>query len=81
MCFDQTHGLKIAGRKGRWDGETNSRFRVPSLGMLFVYYLLARHEEQRMLAKHGESYRQYMQQTAMFIPGEPGGEIFSVLFD
>jgi len=48
--------------------------------MLFVYYLLARHEEQRMLAKHGESYRQYMQQTAMFFPGEPGGKIFRVLF-
>jgi protein-S-isoprenylcysteine O-methyltransferase Ste14 len=50
------------------------------VSMLFVYYLLARHEEQRMLAKHGESYRQYMQQTAMFLPGEPGGKIFSVLF-
>ena len=48
--------------------------------MLFVYYLLARHEEQRMLAKHGKSYRQYMQQTTMFLPGEPGGKIFSVLF-
>jgi protein-S-isoprenylcysteine O-methyltransferase Ste14 len=50
------------------------------VSMLFVYYLLARHEEQRMLAKHGESYRQYMQQTAMFLPGEPGGKIFRVLF-
>ena len=50
------------------------------LSMLFVYYLLARHEEQRMLTKYGESYRQYMQQTAMFIPGEPGGKIFSILF-
>jgi len=50
------------------------------VSMLFVYYLLARHEEQRMLSKHGESYRQYMQQKAMFIPGEPGGKIFSFLF-
>jgi protein-S-isoprenylcysteine O-methyltransferase Ste14 len=50
------------------------------VSMLFVYYLLARHEEQRMLAKHGESYRHYMQQTAMFLPGEPGGKIFRVLF-
>ncbi|UCG07462.1 MAG: isoprenylcysteine carboxylmethyltransferase family protein [Desulfobacterales bacterium] len=50
------------------------------VSMLFVYYLLARHEEQRMLAKHGESYRAYMQRTAMFIPGEPGGKIFRVVF-
>jgi len=53
---------------------------ISLVSMLFVYYLLARHEEQRMLARHGESYRQYMQQTAMFLPGGPGGKIFSVLF-
>ena len=39
------------------------------VSLLFVYYLLARHEEQRMLAKHRESYRQYIQQMAMFLPG------------
>jgi protein-S-isoprenylcysteine O-methyltransferase Ste14 len=50
------------------------------VSMLFVYYLLARHEEQRMLAKHGESYRVYLEHTAMFLPGEPGGKIFHVLF-
>jgi hypothetical protein len=50
------------------------------VSMLFVYYLLARHEEQRMLAKHGESYRAYMEHTAMFLPGEPGGKIFRSLF-
>ncbi len=50
------------------------------VSMLFIYYLLARHEEQRMLAKHGESYRAYMEHTAMFIPGEPGGKIFRSLF-
>jgi protein-S-isoprenylcysteine O-methyltransferase Ste14 len=50
------------------------------VSMLFVYYLLARHEEQRMLAQYGESYRAYMQRTAMFLPGEPGGKIFHVLF-
>ena len=33
-----------------------------------------------MLAKHAESYRAYMQQTAMFLPGEPGGMIFRSLF-
>ena len=50
------------------------------ISMLFVYYLLARHEEQRMLAQHGESYREYMQQTAMFLPGEPGGKTYRALF-
>jgi protein-S-isoprenylcysteine O-methyltransferase Ste14 len=50
------------------------------VSMLFVYYLLARHEEQHMLAQYGESYRAYMQRTAMFLPGEPGGKIFHVLF-
>ena len=50
------------------------------VSMLFVYYLLARYEEQRMLAKHGKSYRAYMQHTAMFLPGEPGGKIFRSLF-
>ena len=50
------------------------------ISMLFVYYLLARYEEQRMLAKHGENYHNYMQRTAMFLPGEPGGKIFAALF-
>lgn len=50
------------------------------ISMLFVYSMLARHEEQRMLAQHGESYQAYMQRTAMFIPGEPGGKIFRALF-
>lgn len=50
------------------------------ISMLFVYYLLARHEEQRMLAQHDESYHAYMQRTAMFIPGKPGGKIFRAMF-
>jgi protein-S-isoprenylcysteine O-methyltransferase Ste14 len=50
------------------------------VSMLFIYYLLARHEEQRMLAQFGDSYRAYMQRTAMFIPGEPGGKLFRLLF-
>jgi protein-S-isoprenylcysteine O-methyltransferase Ste14 len=53
---------------------------VMYISMLFVYYLLACYEEQRMLAKHGDSYRTYMQNTAMFLPGEPGGKIFNALF-
>lgn len=50
------------------------------LGMLFVYYLLARHEEARMGARFGEAYRRHRDRTWMFLPGEPGGRIFSWLF-
>ena len=50
------------------------------VSMLFIYYLLARHEERHMLAQHGESYRAYMDRTAMFLPGNPGGKIFRLLF-
>jgi len=48
------------------------------ISMLFVYYILARDEESRMLKQHGDSYAAYMQRTAMFLPGEPGGKIFRV---
>ena len=50
------------------------------VSMLFIYYLLARHEEQCMLVQYGESYRAYMDRTAMFLPGNPGGKIFRLLF-
>ncbi len=50
------------------------------ISMLFVYYLLARYEEQLMVAEHGGTYREYMQRTAMFLPGEPGRKIFAALF-
>ena len=50
------------------------------LSMLFVYSLLARHEEARMEARFGEAYRRYRDATWMFLPGEPGGRIFSWLF-
>ncbi len=50
------------------------------ISMLFVYYLLARHEEQRMLAQYGDSYLTYMQGTSMFVPGEPGRKIFRAVF-
>ena len=36
--------------------------------MLFLYYLLARDEERRMLNRFGESYRAYMERTGMFVP-------------
>jgi len=40
-----------------------------SLSIMFVlYYFLAKDEEKRMLARFGESYRDYMGKTGMFIP-------------
>ena len=48
--------------------------------MLFVYYLLARNEEWRMKQEAPGSYEAYMSNTPMFIPGEPGGRIYRLLF-
>jgi hypothetical protein len=39
--------------------------------MLFLYYLLARDEERRMLARFGEGYRGFMERTGMFFPRLP----------
>ncbi len=50
------------------------------ISMLFVYYILARNEEDRMLKQHGDSYAAYMQRTAMFVPGEPGKKISRAFF-
>jgi len=36
--------------------------------MLFLYYLLAKDEERRMLNRFGESYISYMNRTGMFFP-------------
>jgi hypothetical protein len=36
--------------------------------MLFLYYVLAKDEERRMLARHGDSYRAYVKRTGMFVP-------------
>lgn len=36
--------------------------------MLFVYYLLARHEEREMTRKYAESYRAYAAALPMFVP-------------
>ncbi len=49
------------------------------LGMLFIYYFLARFEERQMEAAHPD-YPEYCQRTAMFIPGEPGGKLFRFFF-
>lgn len=49
------------------------------VGMLFTYYFLARVEERRMLAIDS-SYADYLQHTGMFLPGNPGGRLYRVLF-
>jgi protein-S-isoprenylcysteine O-methyltransferase Ste14 len=36
--------------------------------MLTIYYILAKDEERRMLARFGESYAAYMNRTGMFVP-------------
>jgi protein-S-isoprenylcysteine O-methyltransferase Ste14 len=38
------------------------------LVMLVLYDFLARDEERRMLAQYGDSYREYMDRTGMFLP-------------
>src|SRR5262244_2836209 len=48
-------------------------------GMLFAYYFLARVEERRMLAAD-PSYADYMQRTGMFLPGNPGGRVYRLVF-
>lgn len=48
--------------------------------MLFVYYLLARNEEWRMRMEQPAAYEFYMAHTPMFLPGEPGGKLYRLLF-
>jgi len=47
--------------------------------MSIFYFYLAKFEESKMTAKHPE-YLEYMKKTAMFIPGNPGGILFKLLF-
>lgn len=49
------------------------------LSMLFVYDLLARHEEARMEARFGAAYRSFRERTPMFLPGGIGGRAFAWL--
>jgi len=49
------------------------------VGMLLAYYFLARVEERRMLVLY-PGYAEYMRSTGMFLPGDPGGRIFKLLF-
>lgn len=47
--------------------------------MSIFYFYLARFEESKMAAQHPD-YLEYMEKTAMFIPGNPGGKLFKLLF-
>ena len=47
--------------------------------MLFLYYFLARFEEKQVEAAHPE-YAEYRKRTGMFLPGNPGGKLFRLLF-
>src|SRR3989454_12381845 len=49
------------------------------LGMLIMYFFLARFEEKQVEAGHPE-YAEYRRRTAMFIPGNPGGKLFELFF-
>ena len=49
------------------------------VGMLFAYYFLARVEERRMLPAD-PGYADYMRRTGMFLPGNPGGRLYRLLF-
>jgi protein-S-isoprenylcysteine O-methyltransferase Ste14 len=48
--------------------------------MLYVYYLLARNEEWRMRQEAPGEYEKYMADIPMFLPGEPGGKLYALLF-
>ena len=47
--------------------------------MSLFYFYLAKFEERRMQAQYPD-YSAYMRRTAMFIPGNPGGRLFKLLF-
>lgn len=49
------------------------------VGMLFLYYFLARFEEKQVEAAHPE-YAEYRRRTGMFLPGNPGGKLFHLFF-
>ncbi len=49
------------------------------LMMSVFYFYLAKFEERRMQAQYPE-YMAYMRRTAMFLPGNPGGRLFNLLF-
>jgi protein-S-isoprenylcysteine O-methyltransferase Ste14 len=50
------------------------------INMLWFYYFLARSEEEQMRSRHGDVYLEPMRGAAMFILGEPGGQLAHLLF-
>lgn len=50
------------------------------ISMLFVYYLLAKNEEHRMINQYGRGYIEYMNSVPMFLPKNIGGKLYSFLF-
>lgn len=49
------------------------------IGMLFAYFALAKIEEHRMISNFPE-YINYIENSGMFLPGNPGKKIFNLLF-
>ncbi|MDZ7289362.1 MAG: isoprenylcysteine carboxylmethyltransferase family protein [candidate division KSB1 bacterium] len=43
--------------------------------MLFLYYFLAKSEEERCLQRFGESYQKYLDRTGMFLPKTLGNKL------
>lgn len=50
------------------------------ISMLFVYYLLAKNEENRMINQYGKGYIDYINSVPMFMPKNTGGRLFSFVF-
>lgn len=50
------------------------------VSMVFVYYLFAKNEEQRMIKQYGKLYKDYMERVPMFLPGNIGGRLYSLFF-
>jgi len=49
------------------------------MAMSVFYFYLAKFEERRMQVQYPD-YAEYKEKTAMFLPGNPGGELFRLLF-
>jgi protein-S-isoprenylcysteine O-methyltransferase Ste14 len=49
------------------------------LGMLFLYFFLARFEEKVVESAH-PAYAVYRRRTGMFLPGNPGGKLYQAFF-
>lgn len=53
---------------------------LASLSLMFLlYYVLARDEEERMLATFGDGYQRYMERTGMFLPKSVEDKLVAML--